>query len=418
MIMEFVSQDKVSKMLYCQATLDEQFAVVGADDYFYNFMGKTEEICFLEHVHGDCIEEFREAYQSCLTGVPMRLITRVCGADGSYQLVDIVMEQVQNASKGGQVTLTVHNIDSIKAGYMNLSNVAKRYRAYMSMYSDYMFDYDLEGDVITFFKYVSLRPFILFKGPLEEFYRKFVQYGNNAETGSTFQELFRNIEQAKEYFVCSIEGPSVENSDESMKYRIEGTTIYKHNREKVVVGIMRGIGEDEDLTIPYYATAEGKDSFTGLLNKRACEEYVEDAIRADDDRHYMLIIDIDDFKQVNDQHGHLYGDRVIGMVAAIISSTVAGRGITGRFGGDEFFVFTNGIKGDTQLFSMLACLKQRMAEEFAEETCKNVTLSIGVSTYPGDGKDYQTLFEQADAALYEAKRSCKDRYVLAGAKEN
>ena len=55
----------------------------------------------------------------------------------------------------------------------------------------------------------------------------------------------------------------------------------------------------------YYATQEGKDFFTGLLNKRACKEYVQDSIATNKDIHYMAMIDIDNFKNVNDTYGHL-----------------------------------------------------------------------------------------------------------------
>ena len=70
---------------------------------------------------------------------------------------------------------------------------------------------------------------------------------------------------------------------------------------------------------------------------------MQDSIATNKDIHYMAMIDIDNFKNVNDTYGHLYGDKVILKVAAIINSALNGRGIVGRFGGDEFFIFTNWI---------------------------------------------------------------------------
>lgn len=412
MIMEYTPQEKVSKMLFCSTILDEHFFVVSADDYFYNFIGKTENICFSDYVNEESMEDFLNGTKRAMEGTSMRLIIKIKGLNDVNQLVDIVIASKLGKQGERLLSLIIHNIDSIESGYMHISNMNRRYRVYLSMYSDCMFDYDLELDVITFFKYASLRPTILFKGSLQEFYDKAVQIGDNQDSNSAFSEFFQNLKNAREYFLCKIEGPSTEDFEQTVVYRIEGATMYKHNRNKLVAGVMHIMDADEDLAIPYYATAAGKDSFTGLLNKRACREYVDAIVNTDTGKHYMAVIDIDDFKSVNDTYGHLYGDEVIAKVAAIINSSLAGRGTAGRFGGDEFFIFTNGIKGELQLRSMLTSLQQMILEGFAEEKMQ-ITLSIGVSKYPENGTQYEALFARADSCLYEAKKNGKNQFVIA-----
>lgn len=181
----------------------------------------------------------------------------------------------------------------------------------------------------------------------------------------------------------------------------------------MVLGILRMMDQKAEEAVPYYATAEGKDSFTGLLNKRACAEYVAEMLASDTEIHYMAVIDIDNFKNINDSYGHMYGDQVISRVASIINSTMNGRGIVGRFGGDEFFIFTNWITTEMQLRAVLTSIRKQVQSAFEnqEESCK-VTLSIGISKAPTDGHTYDELFKKADKCLYLAKFKGKNRFVI------
>ena len=127
----------------------------------------------------------------------------------------------------------------------------------------------------------------------------------------------------------------------------------------------------------------------------------------------MAMVDIDNFKNVNDTYGHMYGDKVISQVASIINSSLNGRGIVGRFGGDEFFIFTNWITSEVQLRAFLTSIRKRVQNTFEnqKQNCK-VTLSIGVSMAPTDGSTYDELFKKADKCLYLAKFKGKNRFVI------
>ncbi len=109
----------------------------------------------------------------------------------------------------------------------------------------------------------------------------------------------------------------------------------------------------------------------------------------------------------------MYGDKVIGQVASIINSTMNGRGIVGRFGGDEFFIFTNWINTEMQLRAVLTSIRKQVQSTFEnrEESCK-VTLSIGISKAPTNGITYDELFKKADKCLYLAKFKGKNRFVI------
>jgi diguanylate cyclase (GGDEF)-like protein len=140
---------------------------------------------------------------------------------------------------------------------------------------------------------------------------------------------------------------------------------------------------------------------------------VKDAVAVEGSRHYMAIIDVDNFKVINDTYGHLFGDKVILEIANILNSALNGRGIVSHFGGDEFLVFTDWIDTEIQVRSLLTYIRQRIRDTFSvgEHSCK-ITLSVGVSAFPEDGNEYYELFEKADKCLYLAKNKGRNRFII------
>ncbi len=123
----------------------------------------------------------------------------------------------------------------------------------------------------------------------------------------------------------------------------------------------------------------------------------------------VLILDIDDFKKINDSHGHLFGDRVIKETAETITANIRAEDILGRYGGDEFLVIMPSADKDTAL-------------QVAERICRGIahngylaTVSIGATTFTGHHKvDVKGLLEQADANLYQAKHEGKNQVSVDG----
>jgi diguanylate cyclase (GGDEF)-like protein len=118
----------------------------------------------------------------------------------------------------------------------------------------------------------------------------------------------------------------------------------------------------------------------------------------------VLMLDIDDFKKINDSHGHLFGDRVIKETAETISSSIRSEDILGRYGGDEFLVIMPGADAQTA---------QQAANRICHGIAKNgydATVSVGTTTFDGRGKkDGKALLEAADANMYQAKREGKNQ---------
>ncbi len=120
----------------------------------------------------------------------------------------------------------------------------------------------------------------------------------------------------------------------------------------------------------------------------------------------VVMLDIDDFKRINDTHGHLFGDRVIREAVESISTSIRDRDILGRYGGDEFMVVMPGAGRE-----VAAQVAERIHRAIGGSGAL-VTVSVGTATYDGqDGAQAAELLARADENLYRAKRSGKNRAV-------
>ncbi|HOA54653.1 MAG TPA: GGDEF domain-containing protein [Clostridiales bacterium] len=146
------------------------------------------------------------------------------------------------------------------------------------------------------------------------------------------------------------------------------------------------------------------DPLTGLLNKAAILAAAERLLTDRPEKaHSILMFDIDDFKDINDTHGHITGDKCIRMLAAVIRNNFRGVDMAGRYGGDEFIA----ILPDTNARQAVA-IAERFRKTIDETSLPHFTISTGVSSYPEDGQNVRALIEEADRNLYRSKKKGKN----------
>lgn len=152
-----------------------------------------------------------------------------------------------------------------------------------------------------------------------------------------------------------------------------------------------------------------KDSLTGLYDRKVIVEYAKELIQ-EGTPFSLMLIDIDNFKNVNDSYGHSIGDKIICEVAGRIKQNISGTGIAGRFGGDEFIIVVKNIVDYDAIWTVCKALTTQI-DGFSVPDYPGcfITCTLGLSRFSEDGKDYDTLMEKADKALYRGKikgRSC------------
>jgi diguanylate cyclase (GGDEF)-like protein len=169
----------------------------------------------------------------------------------------------------------------------------------------------------------------------------------------------------------------------------------------------------------YHALLErtGRDGLTGLGDRGRLEEQgplrIADALAAKTPLS-LILVDIDDFKRINDRYGHSIGDQVLKLVGDKLSETMRSADAIYRYGGDEFVVLGADLAHDRAL-SVAERLRGTI-EMLSEADGLPVTVSVGVATCPADATSLAALFARADARLYEGKSTGRNRVVGAAAK--
>ncbi|MEH7179192.1 GGDEF domain-containing protein [Neobacillus vireti] len=152
------------------------------------------------------------------------------------------------------------------------------------------------------------------------------------------------------------------------------------------------------------------DPLTGIYNRR----YVESAFAAiktrseqKDQRFAILLLDVNDFKSVNDRFGHKTGDEFLILITNQLKKSVRKTDIVARWGGDEFLILSPDIQHKEDLDSLLANIHQHLKQLSCNEI--NISVSIGSAHYPNDGKCFDDLLKIADKNMYQIKSQKKLR---------
>lgn len=160
----------------------------------------------------------------------------------------------------------------------------------------------------------------------------------------------------------------------------------------------------------YFKELAAKDSMTGLLNRRGLQAFLENT------HHHkyvaIAVLDIDDFKAINDTFGHDVGDRVISYMADQISYSIRSSDAAARIGGEEFVIYMSGSDDEALQKSMLR-VQHAIGERSSEVIENGFTVSGGVEIVDGrHANDFELLFKAADEKLYQAKTTGKDRLIF------
>jgi diguanylate cyclase (GGDEF)-like protein len=198
-------------------------------------------------------------------------------------------------------------------------------------------------------------------------------------------------------------------------------TLSKQYDVFIKKSMLNGMKKIEDLRQmekekDHYEEISRLDGMTGILNKNAIEYYIKEYLEIYSPIHKagLILIDIDNFKMINDNFGHMLGDTIIKRVAKTITKTFRSTDIVGRVGGDEFLVLMKGVKSKEEVMEKAEELRITFEKIFMEDQENlNISISVGVSMIENNNYDYGQLFSKADQALYEAKSAGRNQVILA-----
>ncbi|MEG0833151.1 MAG: diguanylate cyclase, partial [Oscillospiraceae bacterium] len=192
-------------------------------------------------------------------------------------------------------------------------------------------------------------------------------------------------------------------------YRLKVQMVQYPKSEEIKAYVIHSDINDEKLEKLAMMARSQEDSLTGLLNRATFSEKVSELLLAMPGmQHVLVMIDIDNFKRVNDTLGHIRGDKILIDIAKSLKSILREGDLVGRIGGDEFMVFLKNIPY-IDVIEKRAALMCRLLEIDASESV-SISGSLGISLYPRDGVNFSQLYRCADIAVYKAKGNGRNRY--------
>lgn len=216
--------------------------------------------------------------------------------------------------------------------------------------------------------------------------------------GAPFIETQYRIKKADGKFLwCRIRATTINDSD-GQPYRAIGVITDIENYMKETA---------------YLKEQAQTDLLTGLLNKVTTQELIEDRIKHTTAKKYhaIYLIDIDNFKGINDNLGHLLGDAILKEISSRIKKQFRENDIIGRVGGDEFLVLMDNVPSIDIMKQKAEILSNIFRHSFhGRNTGYKISGSIGIAIFPNDGLTFHELFNKADLALYHSKGKGKDCY--------
>ncbi|MFU2512091.1 diguanylate cyclase domain-containing protein [Pseudoalteromonas sp. ASV78] len=159
----------------------------------------------------------------------------------------------------------------------------------------------------------------------------------------------------------------------------------------------------------------GHDQLTGLPNRMLLLDRIQSTLTKADRQQVelsLLFIDFDGFKEVNDSYGHQCGDRLLQAIAARLQGCIRSSDTVGRLGGDEFLVLLHGISLRSDVHKTAEKIRRECEQAFViDEHTLQLSVSIGIASYPEMGENEQQLIQHADQAMYVAKNAGGNRIV-------
>ncbi len=410
-----------NKMVEAICGYDSSYKFVHGDERYFSMLGDYVECDLDKIIHKDDWQGFKEYLDSDNFEEPY--IVRILIKQNCYRYVLVyrakeVSKSVLYNDEAIKYFLTMNDVVQVTHKFYDYFNNLRKYRRFLSQINVNYFDYDMSTDVFSIYYYAGGHSKIMYKETLTEWQRDIIDRNLvSPEDKEEFDNLCSTLKEGKEEFNVTIH-TSMFSKDptafESMCFKGELYT------DGFMVNMVIGIVYSSDGAFAKGGNKEDADldMFTGLLNKKVATDTImseiEDAAKNDFKQDmYLCVIDIDDFKSVNDTYGHRFGDEVILALANALKETFENNGILGRIGGDEFMCLLSDFADLTDFKTRLTDMRKKLKMELAEKMPGyTFACSIGVATYPEYGTTYDELFKIADASLYIAKEKGKDRYII------
>lgn len=189
--------------------------------------------------------------------------------------------------------------------------------------------------------------------------------------------------------------------------------VMEQNTLHSVIGCLENIDEKKN-NIQRLTELSEKDSLTGVYNRYAIEKLIQHEINHPSKERpvsALYILDIDYFKQINDEYGHDFGDKILINLSSTVNYLLPEHAVLGRLGGDEFLIFATLKESNTSIDELAQKIVYGVQKQFSSNV-KPITISVGGAFTTNPADTFQNLYRNADHALYETKSKGKNGYSI------
>lgn len=397
--------------------VSEYMNIVKADESLFMFLGEISNFIFTRVIYPSDLAKFETAIKEADEGQQIYVSIRLRGRDGVYKWMHIMISPYPDRQSGKYYSLEITDISTLKQQNDEIRAVMEMQTEFLSIIGDYLFTYDISRDS---FRIIlpgnGNQNIVLYEGKLGVWTTEKLDNGLvDSQSIQDFEGLCMAMASGESYFSRDIKMKIADYDNVMYCYTFKGKRILKNDDGIIIAGAVCITHGKEDKAADISIQDELRDAGTDLLNKKAITNYARKLIdKRVGHKVTIAIIDIDDFKSVNDTYGHMFGDEVLRDVAGILKNTVGRNGLCGRIGGDEMFIVMEHLEDDESIRTVFRTIKNNVSWLYHNDprNINKITCSIGAASYPDDAKDLDTLFSIADKMLYLAKEKGKNRYII------
>lgn len=395
--------------VYPAGRFDDTLMVQGGNKQVFEFLGEYIYWPLYKMVRQKDIKRLEAAMESCSEEESVDECVQLLNAQGEYEKYII---SVSKCSKAGWHYIVFQNVSADRQQIKGLQDRLLVANDLLTATGCFLFAYIPQTSHFHMFWMNYEQRVDVYDLDLDEWIDKVIGdglvTGQDKEIFDAFCAALRRAEHSHEF---SFRGRVLTKGGNRDAYRIKFFPRSYENKA-AVVGTWAIINEQTGNKVDDYVEGSYVDSLTSILNKRAITEYAEETV-ASGAKIALAMLDIDNFKDVNDTYGHLFGDQVIAAVADIARKAIGENGTVGRMGGDEFMAVIKNYEDELDLRNYLRAIKTNVSALFQDRMKGGrLSCSIGAARAGIDADDYNGLFRIADKALYIAKQKGRNRFII------
>ena len=395
--------------------VDRSFHTQSGNENFFSYFGNDVIYSIRRTVEDEDFNRLEECVENVTAGIVLRTVLRMRGRNGLLRWVLAAVRLMENNDNENMYIIDLSDIFSLDNISASKERNISEYRYILSLSSDIAFEYDFMTRHIRIYMFDCCRETTLFDEELETWQNSAIENGwVLSRYIEIFNTLCRDIKNGVYRFDYEFEASFLTQGKTREMCLFRGITRYEDPKNRKVSGLISIVSSRQKSKDVNLVLEANKDSLSGLLNKRAVTSFAMDILAAKPEYQVNLVIlDIDNFTDINTRYGHLFGDEVIYTIAGIVKRELGTRGIAGRISGGGFLIVIEDTRDEEDLRGILRAIRTNTELAFSGRFENfRLTCSMGISTYPVDSTNYDELFMEADKALYIAQQKGKNRYVI------